>query len=78
MASPYPKTVALLKTMGVDADLVAVDEFTTAGYYMFVTREGKKQYDEDGKAYRTFHEWPDLATAIRVVELFVKERDGLE
>jgi hypothetical protein len=77
MASPYPKTVELLRRMGIDPDLISVADFTTAGYYMFVTREGQKQYDEDGIAYRTFHEWPDLATAVRVIDLFIKERDGL-
>lgn len=75
MSTPYPKTIALMRELGVDPIGIAENEFDTSGYWEIITdNDGKHILDRNGDAIAIRHRWPSPEIALRVVDQFVKER----
>ena len=70
----YPKTVAIMRELGITVELVAENEFAITGYWELVLdKDGNRQANDDGSLMVVRHEWPSPADALRVVEAFTQE-----
>ncbi len=75
MSTPYPKTCALLRRMGIDPNTVSVNDLNESGYSRFVLdRNGKKIRTPFGPK-TTRAAWPDERSGRRVVAQFRKEEE---
>lgn len=74
MTGPYPNTIALLKTAGIDGSRVSVDDFGLGGYNEFkYDKKGNRLPGPDGRPATIRREWPSAEFAAKVVSVFAAE-----
>lgn len=75
MSTPrYEKTCAILKELGIDYNVVSIENLDTTGYSEIVLDEsGFRVLTAKGRAKTVRREWPSLADGIRVIDQFIKD-----
>jgi len=74
MTSPFPKTIELVKALGIDPQDISVYDIDVNGYSECQRDErGNILREEDGGPVLVHREWPSLKDAVAIVDCFMRE-----
>lgn len=76
---PFRRTANVMRSFGINANLVPAYDMDITGYYMFVAGEnGDRLRVKNGELVRVRHQWPSPEAAIAVIEQYILDKQAGE